>query len=128
MKATGSRRLTLLHTADIHLDNLPIDSAQSPMAYRSFEAIIDCARDVDVDLVLIAGDLFDHNRVKTKRPWSLPKISCDAGLPGLLFLPGNHDCLQADGIYRRHDFSAACNNVRVISDPAGESITFPNWA
>ena len=123
VKSTGSRRVTLLHTADIHLDNLPANSTQSPKAYRAFEAIIDCAQSVGVDLVLIAGDLFDHNRVDEQAVAfaqdQLRRLACPA-----VILPGNHDCLQADGIYRRHDFSAACNNVRVISDPEGQSITF----
>ena len=125
MKSICNRPLTLLHTADIHLDNRPADSAQLPKTYLAFEAIIDFARDVNVDIVLIAGDLFDHNRVDEKAVVfaqdQLQRLDCPA-----VILPGNHDCLQADGIYRRHDFSAACENVRVISDPDGQSITFPD--
>ena len=125
VKSICNRPLTLLHTADIHLDNRPADSAQLPKTYLAFEAIIDFARDVNVDIVLIAGDLFDHNRVDEEAVVfaqdQLQRLDCPA-----VILPGNHDCLQADGIYRRHDFSAACENVRVISDPDGQSITFPD--
>ena len=125
VKSICNRPLTLLHTADIHLDNRPADSAQLPKTYLAFEAIIDFAQDVNVDLVLIAGDLFDHNRVDEEAVVfaqdQLQRLDCPA-----VILPGNHDCLQADGIYRRHDFSAACENVRVISDPDGQSITFPD--
>ena len=125
VKSICNRPLTLLHTADIHLDNRPADSAQLPKTYLAFEAIIDFARDVNVDLVLIAGDLFDHNRVDEEAVVfaqdQLQRLDCPA-----VILPGNHDCLQADGIYRRHDFSAACENVRVICDPDGQSITFPD--
>ena len=125
VKSICNRPLTLLHTADIHLDNRPADSAQLPKTYLAFEAIIDFAQDVNVDLVLIAGDLFDHNRVDEEAVVfaqdQLQRLDCPA-----VILPGNHDCLQADGIYRRHDFSAACENVRVISNPDGQSITFPD--
>ena len=125
VKSICNRPLTLLHTADIHLDNRPADSTQLPKTYLTFEAIMDCAQDVNVDLVLIAGDLFDHNRVDEEAVVfaqdQLRRLDCPA-----VILPGNHDCLQADGIYKRHDFSAACKNVRVISDPDGQSITFPD--
>ena len=125
VQPTGSQRLTLLHTADVHLDNRPVDSAQSPKAHRAFEAIIDCAQDANADLVLIAGDLFDHNRIDKETVVfaqnQLQRLDCPA-----VILPGNHDCLQADGVYCRHDFNAACDNVRVISDPHGQSITFPD--
>jgi DNA repair exonuclease SbcCD nuclease subunit len=124
VKPTGSRRLTLLHTADIHLDNPPVAADQPPKVHRAFEAIVDCALDVNVDLVLIAGDLFDHNRVGEETVVfaqdQLRRLHCPA-----VILPGNHDCLQAGGIYSRHDFNAACDNVEVISDPDGQTITFP---
>ena len=125
MKTTGTRPLTLLHTADIHLDNRPEGAVRPPKAHSAFEAIIDYALDFNVDVVLIAGDLFDHNRVNEETVGfaqdQLRRLHCPA-----VILPGNHDCLQADGIYSRHDFNAACDNVRVISEPQGQTMTFPN--
>ena len=124
MKTTGNRPLTLLHTADIHLDNRPGDGPQPPRAHSVFEAVVDCALDCNVDMVLIAGDLFDHNRVEagtvTFAQDQLQRLRCPA-----VILPGNHDCLQDGGIYSRHDFNTACENVRVISDPDGQEMTFP---
>lgn len=121
---TGSRHLTLLHTADIHLDSRPADSVQFPKAHRAFKAIINCALQVNVDLFLIAGDLFDHNRVDDETVIfaqdQLRRLRCPAVL-----LPGNHDCLQPEGIYNRHDFPGACDNVHLISDPQGQTVTFP---
>lgn len=101
-----------------------MDDLKPPRAYRVFEAVVDCALDRNVDLVLIAGDLFDHNRVDDGTVVfaqdQLQRLRCPA-----VILPGNHDCLQADGIYSRHDFDAACDNVQVISDPEGQTMTFP---
>ena len=125
MKQTGGRRLTLLHTADIHLDNRPTETPQIPKTHRVFQAILDCALDIDVDVVLIAGDLFDHNRVGDETvvfaQSQLRRLRCP-----VVILPGNHDCLQTDGIYKRHDFAAACGNVQVINDTSGQSIAFPH--
>ena len=125
VQPSRTRPLTLLHTADVHLDDRSVGADQSPKAHRAFEAIIDCARDVNVDVVLIAGDLFDHNRVSDATvdfaQHQLRRLHCPA-----VILPGNHDCLQADGIYSRHDFDAACSNVRLIRDPNGQTLTFPD--
>jgi DNA repair exonuclease SbcCD nuclease subunit len=43
----------------------------------------------------------------------------------VVILPGNHDCLYTNAIYDRHDFAAACDNVRVIADLNGQAIEFP---
>ena len=124
METTGNRRLTFLHTADVHLDNHPQGTAEPPRVHRAFEAIIDHALNAKVDLVLIAGDLFDHNRVDDETvafaQSQLRRLRCLA-----VILPGNHDCLHPNGIYRRHDFSAACDNVRVITELDGQTIAFP---
>ena len=102
-------------------------AAQTPKAHGAFEAIIDRALEFNVDIVLIAGDLFDHNRVNEETVVfaqdQLRRLHCPA-----VILPGNHDCLQADGIYRRHDFNAACSNVRLISCRDGQTVTFPELA
>ena len=120
--ATAS--LTLLHTADVHLDNPLHGMAEPPAAHRAFEAIIDHALDCRVDVFLIAGDLFDHNRVSDETvafaQSQLRRLHCPA-----VILPGNHDCLHPNGIYRRHDFGAVCGNVRVITEPDGQAVTFP---
>ena len=124
METPGNRKLTLLHTADVHLDNPPHGTGETPQAHRAFEAIIDRALDSRVDVVLIAGDLFDHNRVMDETvafaQSQLRRLHCPA-----VILPGNHDCLHPNGIYRRHDFDAACDSVRVITELDGQSMAFP---
>ena len=125
METPGNRKLTLLHTADVHLDNPRHGAAEAPAARRTFQAIIDRALDSRVDVVLIAGDLFDHNRVMDETvafaQSQLRRLHCPA-----VILPGNHDCLHPNGIYRRHDFDAACGNVRVITGLDGQAVTFPD--
>ena len=125
MGTTGNRQLTLLHTADVHLDDPSRSTAEPPRARRAFEAVIDHARDGRVDAVLIVGDLFDHNRVADETvafaQRQLRRLPCPA-----VILPGNHDCLQPNGVYRRHDFSAGCGNVRVITELNGQSLAFPD--
>ena len=57
MADSGRKQRRILHTADLHLALL------SDSACHSLEALVDLAIKTNVDLVIIAGDLFDHNRV-----------------------------------------------------------------
>jgi DNA repair protein SbcD/Mre11 len=109
------RALRVLHTADVHLD---ADA-------RLIERIVDRARADAVDLLLIAGDLFDHNRVPDDTVAAVRRELARLERP-VVILPGNHDCLYADGIYARHGFESDASRVRVIRELAGETIELPD--
>src|SRR5919107_5643942 len=60
----ADRMLRLLHTADVHLGARHADlgdqaAAQRERQFAAFKATIDLAIEEKVDIVLIAGDLFD---------------------------------------------------------------------
>src|SRR5262245_5581855 len=62
------RPLRMLHTADVHLDGDVGGGPEHQAAHRErsrrvLSRIVDRALADAVDVVLIAGDLFDHNRV-----------------------------------------------------------------
>ena len=60
------KSLTVVHTSDVHLDSRDTDAAPDGFrsrAERAFSGVVDAARAEDADLLLIAGDLFDNNRV-----------------------------------------------------------------
>lgn len=90
--------MKLLHCADFHLDspmsaNLPPEKARERRAeiLNSFAKIVRIADEGQVAAVLIAGDLFDSNRVsKRTEKYVLDTIKA---YPNLFFfyLSGNHD-------------------------------------
>lgn len=43
----------------------------------------------------------------------------------VVILPGNHDCLIPDSVYRQACFSKLTPNVRVFTSPEGERFSFP---
>lgn len=105
--------LRLLHTADVHLGARHADlgdraSAQRERQFAAFVATIDLAIAEQVDLVLIAGDLFDSN-VQPRR--SVDRV---AGQLGRLvearirtvITPGTHDVYDGASIYRSYDLPA----------------------
>jgi DNA repair protein SbcD/Mre11 len=123
------RSLRVLHAADLHLDgdtygNADERAAQRQRERRVFEQVIDRALTDDVDLVLIAGDLFDHNRPSDD---TVAFVRAELGRlrQPLVLLPGNHDCLEPNGVHARHDFAAGARHVHVIRQLDGEVVEFP---
>ncbi|MFI0406828.1 exonuclease SbcCD subunit D [Actinomadura sp. 3N508] len=113
------RPATILHTSDCHLDRVDGGSAQ-----RAFAAMVDAAIDLDVDLVLIAGDLFDHARIGDDvLDWTARRLA-DVGRPVVL-LPGNHDVLDAGSVYHRFDLRARCPNLLFLGAPEGRAVEVP---
>jgi DNA repair exonuclease SbcCD nuclease subunit len=119
----------VLHTADLHLDGDAYGRAEDLPAHREreqrvFRQVIDRALADQVDLVLIAGDLFDHNRVSDESVAFVRAELARLRQP-VVILPGNHDCLETNGVHDRHDFAKDAGHVRVIRRLDGETIDFP---
>ena len=121
------RPLCVLHTADVHLGSDVYGRAEEQAAQRARERrvltrIVDRALADQVDLVLIAGDLFDHNRVPDETV-EFVRTELDRLRQPVVILPGNHDCLHTNAIYDRHDFPAP--HVHVVRRFEGETLAFP---
>jgi exonuclease SbcD len=110
--------LRLLHTADVHLGARHADlgdraATQRERQFAAFVATIDLALAEKVDLVLIAGDLFDSN-VQPKR--SVERAAAqlqrlvDARIR-LVVAPGTHDVYDRASIYRAYDLPAMAGAV-----------------
>jgi exonuclease SbcD len=106
----------MLHTSDVHLSG-------GKEAKAALEAVVATALSTDVDIVLIAGDLFDHARVKDDvvDPTLVELARLDRPV---VVIPGNHDCVDENSIYRRVDLSSAGAHVFFAGDPAGEQLLF----
>jgi exonuclease SbcD len=123
------RPLRVLHTGDVHLGSDGYGNAERRAAYqaryrRAFQRIVDLALADRVDLVLIAGDLFDHNRVADETV-AFVRAELDRLRQPVVILPGNHDVLETNAIFDRHDLTAGACHVHVIRRPDGETIDFP---
>ena len=124
MTNTPRQTLKILHTADVHLD-LDGDGADPhsrryrPIIHQAFSTVIDLAIQDNVDLLLMAGDLFDSNRpAGDVVDFAIQELR-RAGRP-IVLIPGNHDCLTTPSIYHRVDLPAAVPDLLLISHPAGE--------
>ena len=110
--------LRVLHTADVHLGARHADlgeqaAAQRQRQFAAFRATVDLALAEKVDLVLIAGDLFDSN-VQPRRSVELVAAELrrlvDARIRTVL-IPGTHDVYDRASIYRSYDLPALAGAV-----------------
>jgi exonuclease SbcD len=121
---TPRQTLKVLHTADVHLDLDGYGADPHAQRYRdvmhqAFSTAIDLAIEENVDLLLIAGDLFDSNRPSREVVDFAIRELRRAGRP-IVMIPGNHDCLNTQSIYHQVNFPAACTDLLLISHPDGE--------
>jgi len=113
--------LKLLHCADIHLD-APFTSLSAcpdmPDTRRqelklAFGRIVDIAEQEQVDLLLICGDLYEHDYVRR----STIRYVCDQldRIPDIqvLAIPGNHDPLVQNSYYMSFEWP---DNVHILTD------------
>lgn len=121
-------KLRLAHASDIHLDTDYYGGEEHlhrrDRCRQLFRTLLDNVRGQKPDAFLIAGDLFDSNRASRDTVlWAMEALG---NLPfPVLMIPGNHDCLEHDGIYRRHDFNRI-PNVQMIVDPQGATLELPD--
>ena len=112
--------IKLLHTADHQLGVKFIGFGDKGRQLRqavkeSLKATVDLALAEPVDLVLIAGDLFDSNAVSRNLvDEALAQLKRLARIP-VCILPGTHDCYDASSVYRRPEFRDI-PNIRVFTD------------
>lgn len=122
--ARGTVRL--LHSSDLHLGDLRVEpGCPEDVNGRALAVIVALARQQRVALVLLAGDVFDNNRVDEAVVGFACRQFARIDAP-VVILPGNHDCLQTGSVYHRFDLPARAPNVQVLRQPAGETLHFPH--
>src|SRR5258707_9416730 len=105
--------LRLLHTADVHLGARHTDlgeqaAAQRERQFAAFRATVDLAIAEKVDVVVIAGDLFDATvqpRRSVERGAAELKRLADVRIRTVI-IPGTHDVYDRASIYRAYDLPA----------------------
>ena len=113
----------ILHTSDIHLDDRLGAKGEESFAQRGLMNVVDKSLELDVDLFLIAGDLFDHNRVKSAclefASGQLARVQCP-----VVMITGNHDCMTDYSVYNRYDPREAGSHINFITEEEGGIVEF----
>jgi len=115
--------LKILHTADIHLgakfSGLGNKGASQREQLRTtFKNVITAAINEKVNIVLIAGDLFDSNQQPQKNiDLVIEQLNLlrSNSIP-ICLIPGTHDSFDSSSIYRKVDFEGKCSNLKIFTD------------
>ncbi len=89
--------MKVIHCADLHLDSA-LSNYQSEKAsirreelLQTFERLCVFAKESDVRVVIISGDVFDSNKVTKKASSRFLNAISNASMIDFLYLSGNHD-------------------------------------
>ncbi|MBT5649024.1 MAG: hypothetical protein HOJ41_14290, partial [Rhodospirillaceae bacterium] len=104
----------IVHSSDLHVDDGYTARAWGGDGNAPLAAVLDAARAVDADIVLLTGDIFEHNRLNATILERTRAILGDARLP-VVMLPGNHDPLMRGSVWDRGQLSSI-DNVHVLGE------------
>jgi DNA repair exonuclease SbcCD nuclease subunit len=100
----NSGEVTLVHSSDLHVDDGRIAAQHGGDGTGGLQAVLEYARNIQADVVLLAGDTFDNHMVTAATIERAGCVLAEAGVPVVL-LPGNHDPVTADSVYTRGGYA-----------------------
>ncbi|MBI3061742.1 MAG: metallophosphoesterase [Deltaproteobacteria bacterium] len=117
------REVIIVHSSDLHLGADYSADQSRPDTLSVLPEVLAAAAAARADLVILAGDTFENNRLPP------PLLERAAGMMSrfnapIVILPGNHDPLTPDSLYRRGEF-ASVPNLCVLGLTVGEAALFP---
>ncbi len=113
------KTIRLVHTSDLHAASL------GDRACLGLKALVAMVGRRQVDLVIIAGDLFDSGRVKTDLVEFVAGQLGEMRAP-VIILPGNHDYVAATTAYGRMEIWSRFPNVHILRAAYGERLELPD--
>jgi len=113
--------LLLVHSSDLHVDD-EHSAAKHGDGTDGLAAVLAVARDARADVVLLAGDTFDNNRVPASVLDRTGRLLADAGM-AVVILPGNHDPALPNSVFVRGGL-ASIPNVAILGVTHDEAVGF----
>lgn len=117
--------IVIVHSSDLHVDDSYTARRHGGDGTAGLRAVLHTARTLKADLVLLAGDVFEHNRLKLDVLDATARLLGDAGTP-VVILPGNHDPITPESAYRRGGISEP-DNVHVLGMTDDEAVQLPEF-
>jgi DNA repair exonuclease SbcCD nuclease subunit len=113
--------IVLVHSSDLHVDD-ENNATKHSDGVAGLAAVLAAARDANADIVLLAGDTFDNNRVPAPVLARTAQLLADAGRP-VVILPGNHDPALPNSVFVRGGL-ASLPNVSILGVTHDEAVDF----
>lgn len=125
LAANSDDGIVVVHSSDIHVDDGYTARAHGGDGTRGLRCVLATAAALGADVVLLAGDVFEHNRLPQALLDRTVELLTQAAVP-IVILPGNHDPLTPDSAYERGAIHGP-DNVHVIGLTQEQSIKFPRF-
>jgi len=112
--------VTIVHSSDLHLGT--DDSFSDADRLAVLPKVLTAASEIDANVIVLAGDSFDNHR----QPLDLLQRAAEMlrdYQKSVVILPGNHDPLTPDSVYRRAGLGEI-PNVNILGLNAGQAVTF----
>jgi DNA repair exonuclease SbcCD nuclease subunit len=109
----------LVHSSDVHVDSQMGDGT------ASLRLVLATARDLNADVVILAGDTFEHNRLPLDLLADAARVLEGAGRP-VVILPGNHDPAIPESAFHRGRIGDI-DNVFVLGITHEDAVQFPEF-
>jgi DNA repair exonuclease SbcCD nuclease subunit len=123
MSMASPSEVVIVHSSDLHLG--VDDSFNDADKLAVLPKVLCAAEKAGAHVVMLAGDTFDNHR----QPLHLLERAAEmlrAYDKPIVILPGNHDPLTPDSVYRRAGL-ASIPNVTILGLTVNESVIFPEF-
>jgi len=120
----SSNDVVMVHSSDLHVDHDYTARLHGGDGTAGLACVLNAARAIDADVVLLAGDTFESHRLPQDVVDRTASMIAAVGLPVVL-LPGNHDPAIPEAVFRRGCL-AAVNNLMVLGVAHLEAVDLPD--
>ncbi len=118
----ASKEIVLVHSSDIHVDDGYTARANDGDGTNPLLDVLTTAEAVKADIVLLVGDVFEHNRLASDIVTKAANIMSDAPMH-VVALPGNHDPAIPDSPWH-HKSMAKADNLHILGVTHKRAIQF----
>ena len=119
---TAPGPLRMLHTSDVHIGYVTGPNCDRGVVCQCpIHALVGATALYDADVLMVAGDLFDHGRLTNDDVGRTLELLASSEVP-VVIIPGNHDVHDESSLWERCRAEVAGSGVLLLDDHAGSSL------
>jgi DNA repair exonuclease SbcCD nuclease subunit len=122
--ARPGAEIRVVHSSDLHVDDDYTAGTYGGDGTMGLRCVLDTARSLSADVVVLAGDVFENNRLPLDVINRAADLLHGYGRP-VVILPGNHDPAVAESAHHRAQL-AAIDTVTVLGISHRHAVMFPD--
>ena len=120
MPNAPGRDVIVVHSSDLHVDHDYTARLHGGDGTTGLACVLNAARGLGADAVILAGDTFDNHRVPVQLVERAAAVIAASALP-VIVLPGNHDPAVGDAVFR-NSAMAAVGNLHILGVTHDEAV------